>query len=140
MASKKEVSEPVDFTIFDVKAGAEAGYDLEILTPSGKPSGVVFKILGKDSSKYQDLALELSRKRVEAVQKTGRAQDFDLYKADADALLAAITVGWSSFILDGEPLECSAKNAFKIYSDPRFAGVREQVEVAVNNRANFTKA
>ena len=55
---------------------------------------------------------------------------------DTIELLAAVTAGWrGDFVLDGTPLPYTEHNAQQLYR--RFAWIREQVDQAVGNRANF---
>lgn len=140
MSLKKEATTIPDLCTLDVKTGADAGYDLEILTPSGMRSSFVFKILGRDSEKYQNMVLAIQRRRVAAVEKTGKIQDVEAFRDDANLLLAEATVSWSKFMLDGKEFPHTKENALRIYSDPRFIMIREQVDSAINTRANFIKA
>lgn len=52
--------------------------------------------------------------------------------------VAAATVAWSSnWTYDGAVLECNEQNARRLYSDPRFRWLLEQMQLVVDDRARF---
>ena len=53
-------------------------------------------------------------------------------------MLANCTIGWRSLELNGEPYPFSLDNARKVYRD--YPAIRDEINVAVANRANFLLA
>lgn len=125
----------VDLSIFDVVTGANAGFDLEIRTPAGAKSGVVFRLLGSDSDVYQKIDAAQRKRRMEAAAKAGRfVSDPDQQEEDEVEKLVAGTLGWSNL-----SVEFSKEKAEAIYRDKTYSPIREQVAVAIHDRANFSK-
>lgn len=128
--------QPVDITMFDIVTPANAGCEVEILTPAGEKSGVIFHVLGRDSDAYQNILAQHSRDRMAKMAKAGRSfvpTDTD-FENEAVSLLVAVTKSWSNL-----SLPFSQENADKIYRDKKFVLIREQVEAAVHDRQRFTK-
>jgi hypothetical protein len=63
----------------------------------------------------------------------------DEIEAERAETLIAATKGWYLVALDGSPLnaEFNVATARVVYTDPRFAWVREQVNEALDDRATF---
>ena len=126
-----------DFSIFDVVTGANAGFDLALVTPHGKPSGVVFRVLGEDSDAYSEIDAAQRAKRIERL----RAAKVDMLsedeiKAEIVDKLVAVTIGWTG--PEGFA-PYSAAAARELYSDRRYVTINDQVLQAITDRRNFTK-
>jgi hypothetical protein len=134
MSQDTKQTKTVDLSIFDVQTGANEGFDQEILTPQGNPSGVIFRLLGKDGDIFKELRAKQMRNRMARAQQSGKAPTEDDIEDDVVELLASCTVGWSNL-----SLPYSRENAEAIYRDKKYVSIREQVDYAINNRANFTK-
>lgn len=143
----------MDFGKLDAVGKANAGFKLVLNHPgTGDPTDVYITVLGRDSTEYRRLAAEQQRRRLNKLAKTGRLrldQDDDLDK-DAVALLAACTKGWGTtaealpegaradvLTYHGEDLPCTRENAARVYTEQPW--LREQVEAAVTDRANFLR-
>lgn len=125
----------VDLSVFDVVTGANAGFDLEILTPGGAKSGVVFRLLGNDSDECQKIDRIQRDRRMERAAKAGHfVSDPDQNNQDELDKLVAVTLGWSNL-----SVEFSKASAEEIYRDRKYAPIREQVGLAIIDRRNFTK-
>jgi hypothetical protein len=63
----------------------------------------------------------------------------DEIEAERAETLIAATKAWNLISLDGQPLnvELTAVTARTVYTDPRFAWIREQVNEALDDRATF---
>lgn len=102
---------------------------------------VKIKVLGPDSAKYRALSRANIRKRLAKMAENKQATDADLDENEADALdmLAACTMSWVGVLTTkGEPIDCTAENARKLYES--YPIVREQVDSFISDRANFLKA
>lgn len=124
-----------DFAIFDTVTGANEGFDLELVTPQGNKSGVVFRLLGEDSDRYQELAAEQRRARMERLRANRGVPTEDDTRRELAELLVVCTVGWTG--PEGfRPFSVEA--ARDLYNDRRFVTINDQVVNAIGDRRNFT--
>jgi hypothetical protein len=144
----------MDLKDLDTTAACEHGFELELLHPiTGKPLGMFVTVLGRDSDVFTKVQNDQARVRMQKAQRMGQKATFTLEDIDRETidLLAACTVSWrrivsdggqkgqevKTLLVDGSELECNKANAVQLYT--RFKWVREQVDVAVMDRANFLK-
>lgn len=127
----------MDLATLDTRRGADGGFALLLRHPvTGQPIGASIRVLGKDSHAYQAKALELQRRRLDRARRSeGEIADPAMIRADATELLACCTSGWEGIELDGEAFPCNEGNATALYE--RFTWIREQVDEAIHDRANF---
>lgn len=118
---------------------AAAGFELQLTHPrTGAPLEIFITVLGADSAAYKERLLEHQRRAMADFQKTRKfARTPEQLDADAIELLAAATQAWRNVVVDGKPLTCSEAAARTLYADPRFPWIREQVDAAIGDRANF---
>lgn len=130
----------MDLSTLNVAAAADRGADLHLAHPStgeplytedGKP--VTIRLLGADSHEYRQRIRRLANQNLN--KKKRERQNLEQIEEQAAELLAAITVGWSNIVLEGETVECNVDNAKSLYLD--YAWIREQVDEFVGERANF---
>lgn len=111
----------------------EAGIDIEVKDPTGKKLGFVIKIAGPDSLRQ--------RKAIEKLAAERLATDDPTPLAPAELLdrqtrgLAAATISWTAFKLDGGTYELTEDNAYKLYM--RFPFIRDQVAEKAGRRSAF---
>lgn len=130
-----------DLAELNMASDAEQGYELRLVHPkTDEVLDLTITVLGSDSDAYQDTLRELQRKRAREATKGRRIKLLlspDEQYADATELLVAATTGWANMTVDGKPLEFSPANARTVYTDRRWRWIREQVDAAINDRANF---
>jgi hypothetical protein len=119
---------------FDTKTNANAGVEIELkFIGSGAPSGAFIRVLGTDSDAFRDMQLERAR---EALDREAKGLP-DLTPEERDErgikTLARCTLGWRG--LDGIE-DFSIKAAENLYRE--YPAIREQVNIAIANRANFS--
>lgn len=138
----------MDLSKLDVVAGANAGYECELLHPAtAKPLGIFIKLRGHDSDEAKAVSSAQRQRRIDAAA-AGKASMFSMLptaevEANAIELLAACTFAWRDASLDvadvievdGEKLPCTPDNVKKIYRG--YPWIVEQVDGVVSNRANF---
>ena len=100
-----------------------------LMDSDGKP--ITITLLGKDSDAFKKRQNEIDNRRYAAGARLKLTAE--ALKADSVSLLAKCTVGWS-----GITEECTYDNAVKLYS--KVGEIREQVDVFIGDRANFSKA
>lgn len=131
-----------DLSTLDVVRSANDGVAIDILHPITKePLGITITVLGSDSAAFKKLATDQNRRRVAKMEKAGgfkiSAVSQDERDEDALELLAACTKSWGNVVLDGALLECTRDNAINLYE--RLPWLREQIDGAIGDRANFIK-
>jgi len=129
----------MDLSQLDTRAGAEAGFALRILHPiSQEPLDIVITVRGEDSDAYQEGVQQILRQR-EAVLARTKEKDlsFEQKAAMTVDLLSVATMGWEGITWDGQPFPYSPENARKLYAHPGFKWLRQQVDAAIGDRANF---
>ncbi len=134
-------SKVVDLGNIDTTAGANAGCDVQLYHPgTNEELGITIHILGKDSDEFQKVSRAQSKKRMAKLSKSGfRATPIPTEEIEHDGieLLAACTKSWNGVQVDGKVLECTQENVIAVYE--RFSWIREQVDAAIGDRANFIK-
>ena len=139
----------IDLASMDTVKGSNEGFDVKIYHPGTLVDlGIVINVLGKDSDEFQKVSRSQSKKRMAKMTKGGfRAQSMtpppEEIEADGLDLLAKCTKSWkqgdkNAITLDGKELEFSYGAAVVIYT--RFPWMKEQIDIAVGDRANFIKA
>lgn len=119
----------IDLNKFDTRKVAEKGFRLELKHPvTGEKLDAWIELRGKDSATYQEKVLKVSREMV------SQKDEFSEPQIRA-RVLAAATITWGE-IADGEKaVEFDHDKAVWLYEN--FAWIAEQVNVAINDRANF---
>lgn len=127
----------IDLALFDARPGAEEGRWLTLRDPeSGKDLPVRIRLKGADSQAWRDTHLEQRRRRLDEMEKSGRAR-IDPAQADAEDIerLVAVTVQWEGIDRNGAEWPCTPANVRELYVGwPEF---RAQVVAFLATRANF---
>jgi len=63
--------------------------------------------------------------------------DVDALLDESQGELVARTLAWTNLVLDGSELPCTPENAAKVYGDPRFFWLRNQVANAAGDNQRF---
>lgn len=135
----------IDLSTLDTVAGANKGFDVKIYHPGTLTDlGITITVLGKDSDEFQAVSRKQNKKRLDRLTKGGFRGMVNLPQEEKEkddiALLSACTKSWrtgddNTILLKGEKLECNAQNAALVYTD--FPWLRDQVDTAIGDRANF---
>jgi len=138
--SKKKV---IDLAAIDTVKGSNDGFNVSIYHPgTNEDLDISISVLGKDSDLFQKISRSQNKKRMAKMTKGGFRNTspvpIEEIEQDGIELLAACTTGWTGVIIDGKEIPFSADNAAMLYK--RFPWIKEQVDVAVGDRANFIKA
>jgi hypothetical protein len=134
----------IDLAAIDTVKGSNEGFDVKIYHPGTMVDlGIIINVLGKDSDEFQRISRAQSKKRMAKMTKGGfRVQNMtpppEEIEADGIELLAKCTRSWSGVVIDNAEIEFSYDNALMIYE--RFPWIKEQVDAAVGDRANFIKS
>lgn len=135
----------LDLANLDTTKLSEDGATLEVRHPStgailsnGDGRAVTIVLAGMDSNRARKSERQATNRRLKA---SGRGRGLGLTGDDLDNdaldLLAACTLAWSGFDLEGQPLECNPDNARKLYR--QFPWLREQAQQFVEDRSNFLR-
>jgi len=139
MATKKKV----DLAAIDTVKGSNEGFNVRIYHPgTNEDLDISIIVLGKDSDTFQKISRAQNKKRVAKMQKGGFRNTtpvpIEEIEQDGIDLLAACTTGWTGVIIEGKEIPFSTDNAVMVYE--RFPWIKEQVDTAIGDRANFIKA
>ena len=131
--------EKLDLSALDTKKGAEAGFEVQLTHPkTGAELPIWITVLGVDSDTYRSTLMAQQRRRMEKLRR-GKRMNVTPEELEDEALdlLVTITAAWRADVdLDGKPFPSFSTTAAKaLYA--RFPWIREQVDAAMADRANF---
>jgi hypothetical protein len=134
----------LDLKSLDTQAPAESGTDVELEHPAtGDPlknddgSKWIITVRGIDSKAVKDVQKKQQNRFSERLRKRGQFGDAESNEKEQVERLVAATIGWKGLIMDGAQYEFSRENAEKLYGDPRFPWIVEQVNAAMVDRKRF---
>lgn len=130
----------IDLANLDTVKGANEGFSVPIYHPgTNEELGIKITVLGQDSDEFVKLSRAQIKKRRDKLIKSGFRADIpvDEIERDDTKLLAAMTKSWEGVIIDGKPIDCNMDNVIMVYE--RWPWLREQVDKAIGDRANFIK-
>ena len=133
----------VDLAAIDTVKGSNDGFDVRIYHPgTSEDLDITINVLGKDSDAFQKVSRGQNKRRMAKMSKGGfrnvSTPPVEEIESDGIELLASCTTGWSGVVIDKKEIEFSKENAVMIYD--RFPWIKEQVDLAIGDRANFIKA
>ena len=127
----------MDLASLDLTKASNDGAWITLKHPAtGEDLSGKIKVVGKDSTKFIQMTEEFRRKTLEDMKSNKTmAQKLENAQEQSDAVLVACTVDWQDMMLDGKDLEFTEANVKMVYS--RFNWIKEQIDVAIADRANF---
>lgn len=145
----------MDLSKLNTVEGANQGFELRLCDPATNDDlDIYITVLGRDSDEYRTLSNTQQQKRISKMSRSGTfkagAVSTQEFERDALELLAAVTKSWRQVVkegdqskelttltVNGEELVFSKANAMRLYKE--YPWVKEQVDAAVVDRANFLK-
>lgn len=124
----------MDFSKIENSANEGAWIDIEF--PGVEESGVRFKILGKDSDAYRDKQKAIMDRRIKNRKMKITADDVE---EEGLSLLAACVIEWEGVEKGDLATPCNYSNVREMLANPDYSFVKDQVDEAVGDRANFLK-
>lgn len=118
-------------------------FEYQLETPAGDKLDVAFTLAGPTHPTREAYAKRVSRRQLREFNRKGKAQlpdDPDDIEHGQVEFACVITLGWRDLSVDGEEFPYSVENARRLYTDRRFAWVRNAVLTAAAEVANFTGA
>lgn len=127
----------MDLASLDLTKASNDGAWITLKHPAtGDDLSGKIKVVGKDSTKFVQLSDEYRRKTLEDMKSNKTmAQKMESAQEQSDAILVACTIDWEGMMLDGKDLPFSEFNVKMVYE--RFKWIKEQIDVAIADRANF---
>ncbi len=124
----------ISLKAFDTRTLADTGVEIELLSlVDGRPSGAFIRVHGSDSRVFRDIQIENAREAQErGIRRVSPLTPDEIDERNIQTL-ARCTLGWRG--IDDAP-EFSKEAAADIYRS--YPGIREQISVAIADRANFT--
>lgn len=121
----------------------EAKFVLHVLDARGEEiDGCTITLLSNDSASARKMRQQMTDKRMEKIARNPAGLMTPMTANENEAqnceLLATLTVDWTGFTMDGNDMSFSHANAIKLYTE--VLAIREQVDRAVQVRANFIEA
>lgn len=94
--------------------------------------GMTISVSGHDSATFKNAIKERAK-----AQMSRKTTDVDFTANDKEAveLLAKCTTGWTGITEGGKELQFTVANAIYIYT--KYNWIREQIDAAIGDRANF---
>lgn len=143
----KKANTPIDLLKYDVQSPANKGAEIE-LEFEGERLGVFITILGQYSDVYVKHVRRTANKNIRRAQQTRQRGKQDeivtIEKLDESSteLLVLCTVSWRTgekpfFKIGSEELQCTPENVEKVYTNPKLAWIRKQVDEGITDIGNF---
>ena len=133
------IMKKIDLSTIDTVKGSNEGFNVQIYHPgTNEDLDITITVLGKDSDAFQRISRAQNKKRMAKMQKGGfRNTTVPIEEIEQDGinLLAACTTGWTSIVIEGKEIEFSTDNAIQLYQ--QYPWIKEQVDIAIGDRANF---
>jgi hypothetical protein len=122
----------------NLKESSEKGFEIDLKHPgTGESVGATIVVVGSDGATYMAKVRELQRQHMHRVKRNPKAsRSPQEIHDDAIQLVAACVTGWSGIEDDKGTIVFSEANAIKLFTDHQW--IFEQVDAAINDRANFT--
>lgn len=129
----------MDLNKLDLSKASNEGAWITLKHPaSNEDLPMKIKVVGKDSDKFIQLSEEFRRSTLEDMKANKSVeQRIETSKQYGDNLLVACTLEWKGIELDGKKLDCTQDNVKLVYQ--RFGWIKEQIDTAIADRANFIK-
>lgn len=131
----------LDLKANDPSVIAEAGYEFEILLPTGTPTGAKIRVRGENAKTVRDYGRRVFQERqmqAQVAKRRGKEPE-DLTLEDAEKLsvegAAVRVISWEGIAEDKKEVPCTPENVKRILKDYPF--IREQVMEASNDISNF---
>lgn len=121
----------------------DEAFDVELRGPDGAQlfnddkTAMTIGILGVDSDVAVRIKNQQSNRRLQ--QGPRGKVTAEALEADGASLLAKMTTRWN-VTMGGQKPDCTYEAVLALYSNPKLAFIREQVDQAAAERANFLRA
>lgn len=131
-----------DLTKNDLSVAAEAGYEFELMLPTGEATGAFITVRGEQSpavKAYGRKMFNLYQQKQKIAKRRGKEDDLDLDEAEDMSVEAAYVrlIGWKGIAESGKAVEFNADNAKRILK--QHSWIREAVMEESTNLHNFRK-
>lgn len=113
-------------------AAHDAGAEMQLKDVSGKPLDVFITFVGSDSEKWDEIEAQFRTQQIEAIREGGIKQ-----RRCKSEMLGAAALSWRGVESDGKPLEFKNESVVELFYHAPY--IREQADLFIADRANFTK-
>jgi hypothetical protein len=132
--------------------------DLELVSPvTGRPLGMWVRVFSKDSERGRRAIERLANRRIQAETHRGRnvrrEVNLDEHEEGRAEVIAACTEKWweiteaedgselrvDHWTIAGQPFPCTVQNARRLFADPHFTWMLDQVDLFAATRSGFAK-
>lgn len=128
----------VDLSQFDaLTRNQEEGIDVDILHPvTGDELGIKIRVAGVDSERFRRARHAVQEKRIQR-RSVKRQTPAEIDEENLSSLAQCI-ISWSGVVIDGKAIELTHDSAVDVLR--RYPFLRDQVDVAVGDRAGFMQS
>jgi hypothetical protein len=133
----------MDFDIFDTSTKANEGVEIAINRADGEPSGLFITVKGMDSEEYRHEQDVQARRRMKKIAQKGRAATdaiADDTRENSLDLVVTCSASWRHESGAPMPFDIGKDKAKARAFYEKYPLVWDQVQVAIADRVNFTKA
>lgn len=129
-----------DLAELDTASLSNEGIDVAIYHPTTKADlGISITVHGADSDVFRKAQRAQQNRRLKNMARGRNGSKLTAEELETEGLdtLVACTKSWAGVVLQGKALDCEDENVRAVYV--KFPWIREQVEDAIGDRANFIK-
>ena len=132
-----------DIAVLDTLTRSQEGVPMPVLHPAtrqvimledGRPWTIT--LCGRSSDAHRSVMREIEAGRADRLARGQQPTPEDIER-DNNRVLVACTKGWTTVLRDAVPFEYSHDNARTLWSDRRFAWLRDQAIRFIQDDANF---
>lgn len=129
-----------DLTKNDLSVAAEAGYEFELMLPTGEPTGAFITVRGEQSpavKAYGRKMFNMYQQKQKIAKRKGKEDELDLDEAEDMQIETAFVrmIGWKGLAEAGKAVEFTPENAKRILR--QHSWIREEVMNESSNLMNF---
>ena len=129
-----------DLTKNDLSVAAEAGYEFELMLPTGEPTGAFITVRGEQSPAVKACGrkmFNMYQQKQKIAKRRGKEDELDLDEAEDMQIETAFVrmIGWKDIAEGGKAVEFNADNAKRILR--AHSWIREAVMEESSNLHNF---
>ena len=133
------MSDTFDLSNLDLTKAGNSGAWLTLRHPATDVElPIKLKLAGTDSDAYRQAERDYTNRRMRELNQRGKIGNITAESVEAQAvnILASATLDWQGVMVDGAEVPCTKEQAKKLYL--RFAWIRRQAELFIDDPANFT--
>lgn len=110
--------------------------DMKLYADKEEKKPVQILLYGTASKQYRKAVSEMQTRQLRRNAKKEKPSA-EVMNEEAVELLVAVSAGTKNFVFEGAEFSGTAEAFRKLYSDPKFSWIRQQVDEAIGDVGNF---